>query len=71
MRLGLPAAQRAREDLLDVGLARQVARSLLEENVVQRELVAQRPHHGELVEQPILRGELSPFPELELSNVKS
>ena len=40
-----------------------MARSLLEENVVQRELVAQRPHHGELVEQPILRGELSPFPE--------
>ena len=30
---------------------------------MQRELVAQRPHHGELVEQPILRGELSPFPE--------
>ena len=39
-----------REDLLDVALVRQVARRLLEHEVVQREVLALGPHERELVE---------------------
>ena len=41
---------RAREQLLAVALMRDVRGRLLEHNEVQGELVAQHPHHLELVE---------------------
>ena len=44
----------AREVLLDVGLVRQVRGDLLEHDVVQREALAQLPHHLELVEHDYL-----------------
>ena len=39
---------RAREDLLDVGLVRNVRGGLLEHDEMERELVLEREHHGEL-----------------------
>ena len=53
-----PALYRAREVLLDVGLVREVARQLLEDDVVQREPVLERPHHLELVQQAVVGVEL-------------
>ena len=48
----------AREELLDVGLVRQVRHRHLEDDVVEREAEAQVPHHLELVEHPVGRVEL-------------
>ena len=44
---------RSRARLLDIGLVGKVAGGLLEDDVVEREGVAERIHHFELVEQPV------------------
>jgi hypothetical protein len=46
-----------REEILDVGLMQEVARRLLKDDEVEEEALAQRPHHGELVEQSVLANE--------------
>ena len=57
VQVGVGEQTRTREEHLDVGLVGEVARSLLEDDQVEGEALAQRPHHGELVEQAVISDE--------------
>ena len=50
-------AHRTGKDLLDVGLVRDVRGDLLEDDLVEREVVAELPVHLEVVEHPVGRHE--------------